>query len=821
MKKFLKIFIVLIVNIILVTFIIFMFASIFKMNKKTITNNYYGIEVKNDFFNVDYYEEEEGSLYSESFTNALPFTCDITAISKNNKWAFIDKNGNVLTEFKYTKVYLPTKNIFCVQKDDKYGFVNEKGEEITDFIYDKPSEFFDENYAYVIKDDKYGIINSKGELVIDCKYEQCFYSEQTFLFKIGEGKYEFTDLDGNSLYSFEADNVSMYNKGIAAIERSGKYGYIDKTGQTVIEFEYDKVGFLSDDTLVAYKKENDELLFLDEKGNVIRTLNAENIGYKEASVEDIIGYTTVGVIVKKDDLCGILNLDGEKIVDFEYDEIGSFSKDGYAKVKKDDKYGFIDENGNVVIEPKYDEASNLNDGIASVKYDDTWYLIDKNENLVVNYKYDYDYVSNYMNDIAIVMKDYKFGFLNKNGELIIGKLSNTIDIEDIKSFTDSMYTEIKKNGKWGITDVNGNILIECKYDYLSLNKDRIEATLNGKKGIIDINENTIIEFGKYDKIMSSNEELNLVKKIVGYDKEDEEEYKCGYIDLEGNEVIPLEYDDANDFNFSTGLAIVKKDNKYGFINKDGDTVIPFIYDYAKGFKDDLIVVSKNGKYGYIDKDGNNIIEFKYDNAELFYGTNIAIVAIGEKYGAIDRNGNIIIPFEYYNLDRKDEIILAQKTDDGNYGIFDLNGKLIRDFEYEDNKYYSEDMMPVKKDGKWGFINKSGKEVIKAQYDDIDQFSEGVCGVKLGDKWGFIDKNGNVVIDFKYVLVQPFSEDLAYVKESMEVSKYIDKNDNKIIDMNDYYLGFMFCNGRAEVSSFEQEYGIIDREGNLVIGDFSN
>lgn len=33
-------------------------------------------------------------------------------------------------------------------------------------------------------------------------------------------------------------------------------------------------------------------------------------------------------------------------------------------------------------------------------------------------------------------------------------------------------------------------------------------------------------------------------------------------------------------DFNEGLAVVSKDYKYGFINEDGNEVIPLMYDYA-------------------------------------------------------------------------------------------------------------------------------------------------------------------------------------------------------------------------------------------------
>jgi len=54
--------------------------------------------------------------------------------------------------------------------------------------------------------------------------------------------------------------------------------------------------------------------------------------------------------------------------------------------------------------------------------------------------------------------------------------------------------------------------------------------------------------------------------------------KRGVINKQGEEVIPLIYDDG--CRFIEELARVKLDNKCGFINEQGEVIIPLIYDDA-------------------------------------------------------------------------------------------------------------------------------------------------------------------------------------------------------------------------------------------------
>ena len=67
---------------------------------------------------------------------------------------------------------------------------------------------------------------------------------------------------------------------------------------------------------------------------------------------------------------------------------------------------------------------------------------------------------------------------------------------------------------------------------------------------------------------------------------------AGFIDENGNEIIPLQYNSAK--SFSEGLAAVKREDKWGYINKAGEIIIPFKYTQASSFSNGIAEVSYNG-----------------------------------------------------------------------------------------------------------------------------------------------------------------------------------------------------------------------------------
>ena len=85
----------------------------------------------------------------------------------------------------------------------------------------------------------------------------------------------------------------------------------------------------------------------------------------------------------------------------------------------------------------------------------------------------------------------------------------------------------------------------------------------------------------------------------------------GFRDRAGK-TMPVEpiYDEV--FSYKEDMCCVQKDEKFGFVNRQGEEVIPLIYDCATSFSEGLACVFKGDTCGYIDKEGNVVIDFKFD-----------------------------------------------------------------------------------------------------------------------------------------------------------------------------------------------------------------
>ena len=354
MKKLLKILFVIAFNIALVTLVIFSVGKM--MNEKEeekIVEDLTSGDANFLYDEIEYHEDYEGSLFNESFNLATIFYEGYAPIARDYKWGFIDKNGNMITDFEYTEALYFTAGLAPVRIEDKWGYINTKGEVVIDFIYDSASTFEPESKLACVKQGNLcGAIDTEGNIVIPIKYNyiNMFYEG---LAQAGiAGKYGFVDTKGNVVIDYKYDDVGRFKNGLAQVRIGKKYGFVDKEGNEVIPIEYDAVRDFEDDYTVARKKSDDNKYYIISKNNeIISCITCDNMG----SVENGL------VPIRYDEQYVFADIYGNPITDFKYDGFQTFSE-GLAAILIDGKWGFINESGDVVIKCIYDEVGDFSEG---------------------------------------------------------------------------------------------------------------------------------------------------------------------------------------------------------------------------------------------------------------------------------------------------------------------------------------------------------------------------------------------------------------------------------------------------------------------------
>lgn len=337
--------------------------------------------------------------------------------------------------------------------------------------------------------------------------------------------------------------------------------------------------------------------------------------------------------------------------------------------------------------------------------------------------------------------------------------------------------------KCGIVDSTGTVVLPLEYDFIIANEGMMRIGKNDKYGFFNESNGSAID-PEYDEAGYFSEGLAWVMQL----DEVSGTSKIGYINTNGELVIPLEYDafyggDRSGY-FSDGLAAVMKDEKWGFIDTNGAVKIPLKYDAVGDFSEGMAWVERDGKYGYIDKTGTVVIPLEFELANNF-SEGLAVVGnfdVNEdfKRGYIDKTGSIVIPFEYDSADSFSDGLakVGKRGTDGKtlYGYIDTTGSVVVPLEYKDRLGNFHDGMlwiPMEIEGntKYGAIDRTGRIVVPAEYDSIGYGWNGMVRVGKSDgnnnfKYGFCNLEGELVIPLEYDAVN-FNYDSDFFPDGLE------------------------------------------------------
>lgn len=431
---------------------------------------------------------------------------------------------------------------------------------------------------------------------------------------------------------------------------------------------------------------------------------------------------------------------------------------GYFPVYTEGKWGVIDSKGEIVINPEYDEYVVIPDSskaificTTDVDYDKGTYstkvLNEKNEEIFTDFDLiqaveNYDSSNNlwYAKDILKASKEGKWGIIDTKGNVIVDFIYD--DITALKGVENSLLTEI--DGKYGIVDYVGSVIIENEYNSIEPLAKKYEngyivENSEGKYGVIT-----------YTKKVAVKEQYDDVKNVYGNGKYYvvKEGRNWEVIDEEGEKYLAGKYDDILDVNGEN--AIVSSKDKYGVVSiADNKNIIDIKYDsivYASG---DKYIVSSNSKYGVIDANGNVLIKPSY--------TNIVYRDTAGFYEATTENGTSDLLDSDLKLKLSD-VIISEMNDAGGYF------KVRQDGEYKYYNFKFEEktskeilsgntiFLSKNEEGKYGFIDRNGNVVTDYIFDDAtEQNDYGYASVKKDDLWGSINSRGQISIAPSYAL----------------------------------------------------------------------
>ncbi|MBO6244331.1 MAG: WG repeat-containing protein [Clostridia bacterium] len=207
---------------------------------------------------------------------------------------------------------------------------------------------------------------------------------------------------------------------------------------------------------------------------------------------------------------------------------------------------------------------------------------------------------------------------------------------------------------------------------------------------------------------------------------------------------------------SKDYFVVFKDNKYGVIDSKAGTIITPSYA-------EMIIIPNSKKDIFLCTYDVNYETGEYKTKAL-NSSNQEIFTEYEQIEAIqnkDANDNL-----WY----EDNILKVKK--DGKYGLITFDGKeILPCIEDEIEAVYGiENAYKVTLNGKYGVVDNQGKEIVKTEYTEITNLGKdnksGFIVKNEEGKYGIVDYSGQIILEIKYEGIEKiFANDIYVVKEN--------------------------------------------------------
>ncbi|MFK7948945.1 MAG: WG repeat-containing protein [Saprospiraceae bacterium] len=719
-------------------------------------------------------------IYSLIVGLLLPFLCfsqttnpSLLPVKVQQKWGLIDSSGTIRIEPQYDNLKMLhtdfNQSYYLISRDKKIGLLNPNGQEI-----------ISTNYRRIrpLSDDYFAVIKDSLEIVIDKNEQQILKA------------------------SF--DYVTMLNSHFFAFKKGNLWGVYQRNKGILFEPQFDEINPIN-----------------------------EGKGY-------------FGVMKMKGAVAhwGLWDKAGNLVIPLDYQDIDVID-DNKVLVKKENLWGMVDADGKQIFEPKYQSYSKLS------RYYSTYITPKNTQELYLNLKNTFFTSDTKFRSYRLIWQDstiiaahttFKMGILDSVGNVIIPPLFENIERYDGDIF------KVRKGG-WGLYNVQDSIVVNTNFDAIGKFNDDGFAMIriNNKFGYLNRKFEVVIpamytRLILYNRLLKAYDRNNLT--FFNQTVEDKFELNDAYVNVKSLRV-------GGNGNRNNGFTTVQSaswQNPKEFGN----------YHWKK---------NENGLYGLQEISNSNtwIVEPKYKHIKVLHRHNITLVYnemvdTAKSYPIFGRTRHVIYHpvqlFSNQNLQiiSNEKIIGIRSSDydngsssatflggNGQFGLIHKNGQIVQQPNKLFIKYFEKGLFAFPKGeqvvsdnrsskfdfarsfslhrdfnidfyersnvldnhykvekGFWGYCDENGKVIVKPQFTIIGQFQTSNKVInRTREGWGMMDNSGKTIVPFVYDKIDKYG-----------TNKYLLRAKNKLIitlsatgkALDDQYIGQgQFFEGLARVA----------------------
>ena len=203
------------------------------------------VDIKGDAYYIDTAGNKKFVL------TGVDNVCELTNAENNvlgvyngESWGFYNPSGEWLFG-EYDDVSSISTGVIAVEKDGFWNVIDIAGnllseDEYYEIAMDENRMVYRNDRLFVRTDKKYYMADNTGRRIGEYEYDNAdLFKDNTLAAVEIDGKWGFTDKDGNIKIEPVYDKARSFSNGFAAVEIDGKWGFIDMDNNIVIEPEFD------------------------------------------------------------------------------------------------------------------------------------------------------------------------------------------------------------------------------------------------------------------------------------------------------------------------------------------------------------------------------------------------------------------------------------------------------------------------------------------------------------------------------------------------------------------------------------------------------
>lgn len=422
----------------------------------------------------------------------------------------------------------------------------------------KVEQLYSSDYDLFYLDSKYyfGSYNNKLNVVIDNTGKEIYKSA--------------IEIEYNNIYYGNNSNyyiVNYNNNTLTIYEFNG----------TKIE-EYTKVENISYPKMIIYKEEDKEILlgYASYEDNILTLYNLENKHTATLENISIVADTYLNdiyylnnpeylVASNKDSMMGIIDLNGNKIIDYKYKNILTTSDNTFIVQNKKEKYGILDSNNETLLKINSKAIYYNNQKYLVINSNNKMALYNQKLTKIIDYKLQYDSLIPY----DLHSTENSLYMSNFNNYIVIA--NNYLESENGTEF-----------------EYHNLYIIDENNDYKTITQKSFLIT---SSYLLTYNDNKIEIYNRNLESLGTVEVSNL-NSLISFTKINNETYSLIYQDTDNQEITNYYNENLEPTECEEGTLIYQNNEFYGYL-KDNTFILKYNNKELYTIKGDKINIIDN------------------------------------------------------------------------------------------------------------------------------------------------------------------------------------------------------------------------------------